>query len=147
MDIMSPAERSHRMKLIKSKDTQPEMMVRSFLHERGLRYQLHARSLRGTPDLVFTKQHIAIFVHGCFWHMHICSAFKLPSTRPVFWRQKLSRNRERDLENARSLQSLGWITIELWECELTPKSAPTRLAALLVELEEASVRMRHRPSI
>ena len=43
MDTLTPAERSKRMSRIRSKDTKPEMLVRTLVHRMGFRYRLHRR--------------------------------------------------------------------------------------------------------
>ena len=68
MDTLTTAERSERMSRVRSKDTKPEMLVRSLVHRMGFRYRLHDRNLQGNPDLVFSSRGKIIFVHGCFWH-------------------------------------------------------------------------------
>jgi DNA mismatch endonuclease (patch repair protein) len=70
MDTLTPAERSERMGRVRSKDTRPELTVRSLVHRMGYRYRLHDRSLPGNPDMVFSSRGKIIFVHGCFWHRH-----------------------------------------------------------------------------
>lgn len=45
MDTLTPAERSERMSRVRSKDTKPEMLVRTLVHRMGFRYRLHDRSL------------------------------------------------------------------------------------------------------
>jgi DNA mismatch endonuclease (patch repair protein) len=91
----------------------------------GYRYRLHARGLRGTPDLVFPARRKVIFVHGCFWHQHDCRlGSKKPSTNAGYWHPKLARNGERDAETRRRLAALGWDVMVIWGCEV-------RAAALL----------------
>lgn len=105
---------------IRSKDTQPEMIVRRALHARGFRYRLHAKDLPGKPDLVFPRYKSVVLIHGCFWHGHNCHLFKVPGTRTEFWLGKIGRNRERDAEVKLALTTLGWrvLELEVWECEL-----------------------------
>ena len=67
MRATDPLARSRNMAAIRGKDTRPELAVRRFLHGKGLRYQLHAASLPGKPDLVFRSRRTVVFVHGCFW--------------------------------------------------------------------------------
>ncbi|KAB0649685.1 very short patch repair endonuclease [Burkholderia diffusa] len=117
-DITDVATRSRMMSGIRGKNTKPELVVRKALYERGLRYRLHVRSLAGTPDLVFPRYKAVVFVHGCFWHRHNCALFKMPSSRPEFWREKLDRNRERDREHMTKLLQDGWRVAVVWECSL-----------------------------
>ncbi len=110
---------------IRSKDTQPEMMVRKALHARGFRYRLHDRRLPGRPDLVFPQHQAVIFVHGCFWHGHDCHLFRWPGTRDEWWREKITRNRENDARHTEALSASGWRSGVVWECALKGR---TRLA-------------------
>ncbi|MBP5955504.1 DNA mismatch endonuclease Vsr [Pseudomonas anatoliensis] len=117
-DNVNPERRSKMMSMIKGKNTKPEMMVRSVCHELGLRYRLHRRDLPGTPDLVFVKNRICLFVNGCFWHRHPgCKYAYTPKSRLDFWLPKLARNVERDLNAQQTLLSLGWRVLIVWECD------------------------------
>ena len=69
-DVHSPAQRSYNMSRIRSKDTAPEVRLRSLLHRSGLRFRLHGKGLPGRPDIVLPGARVAVFVHGCFWHRH-----------------------------------------------------------------------------
>lgn len=101
---------------IRGKDTKPEIGLRKALFARGLRYRLHVPDLPGKPDIVFPRYRAALFVHGCFWHMHNCPLFRMPSTREEFWRKKLESNRRRDIMNIRALLQSGWRVLIVWEC-------------------------------
>jgi DNA mismatch endonuclease, patch repair protein len=108
------------MRAIRAKDTKPEMLVRSLTHCLGFRFRLHSERLPGKPDLVFTGRRKVIFVHGCFWHQHpskSCTHNKLPKKNAHYWIPKLTRNTQRDAENIRDLQLLGWKALVVWECE------------------------------
>ncbi|MBU4211302.1 MAG: very short patch repair endonuclease [Verrucomicrobia bacterium] len=70
MDKLTPERRSWNMSRISSRDTKPEIIVRSLLHRMGFRFVLHRKDLPGKPDIVFPRYKIAVFVHGCFWHRH-----------------------------------------------------------------------------
>lgn len=117
-DIVTPEARSRMMSGIKGKNTRPELAIRHGLHNLGFRYRLHDPHLPGKPDLVLKKYRTAIFVNGCFWHGHSCHLFKWPGTRDEFWRQKIGRTRDRDIEKREILMALGWRIIEVWECAL-----------------------------
>lgn len=121
-DIVDAATRSRMMAGIRGKDTKPELTVRRILHAAGLRFRLHRRDLPGHPDLVLPRYRAAVFVHGCFWHNHDCYLFKWPSSRPDFWREKLTKNRQRDAAAVVALHESGWRTLVIWECAL--KSRP-----------------------
>lgn len=103
---------------IRGKNTQPELLVRRGLHARGFRFRLHTAKVPGKPDLVLARYRAAIFVHGCFWHGHDCHLFRLPSTNTEFWREKIGRNRSRDLQVREQLATSGWRVMVIWECAL-----------------------------
>ncbi len=109
------------MASIRGKDTKPEIIIRKALHKQGLRYKLHDKTLPGRPDLVFPKYKAVIQIHGCFWHLHDCHIFKWPSSKPEFWKRKISSNKDRDLENTKRLLKLGWRILVIWECSLKGK--------------------------
>jgi DNA mismatch endonuclease, patch repair protein len=122
-DNMSVAQRSWTMSQIRSKNTQPERMVRSFLHAMGFRFRLHKRSLPGAPDIVLARFRTAIFVHGCFWHAHRnCRYATRPRSNRSYWRQKLAGNATRDEQNRKKLIAAGWRVITVWECEMKHSS-------------------------
>ncbi len=120
-DIVSKKKRSEMMSGIQGKDTKPELKIRSALHKLGFRYKLYDKTLPGKPDLVFPKYNAVIFIHGCFWHLHDCHLFKWPSTRPKFWRKKITENKERDKKNVLVLKEDGWRIMIIWECAVKGK--------------------------
>lgn len=107
------------MARIRSRDTQPEITVRSLLYSLGYRYRLHRRDLPGSPDICFPGRKKVIFVHGCFWHRHDgCARATTPKTRTSFWEEKFRKNVIRDRRNMTSLAELGWEAMVVWECEI-----------------------------
>ena len=112
-DNLTPAQRSYCMSRVRGRDTGLERLVRSALHNRGLRFRKHVRSLPGTPDIVFPRERVAVFLDGDFWH-----GYRFPlwerELNP-FWREKIARNRERDRRNFRRLRRLGWRVIRIWQ--------------------------------
>ena len=119
MDVFSEEQRSYVMRSVRSKDTKPERIVRSFLHRNGFRFRLHAKNLPGKPDLVLPRYRAVVFVNGCFWHRHKgCKRATTPKTREDFWADKFRKNVARDKRNYRELRKMGWEAIIIWECEL-----------------------------
>jgi len=83
-----------------------------------LRYRLHAKDLPGTPDIVFFKAKVAVFVHGCFWHRHQeCKLASTPKTNQDFWLAKFRQNAKRDKNNMSKLREAGWGVAVVWQCE------------------------------
>ena len=131
-DVVSSAQRSYVMSRVRSRDTAPEMQVRRIIWGAGFRYRLHARKLPGIPDLTFPRYHLAVFVHGCFWHQHGCRRSKRPSSNRDYWDRKLDANIARDARNIAELETMNWTTATLWECSLS--SDVERLLTLLRNL-------------
>ena len=132
-DVMTPSQRSRCMSRIRGVDTKPEMVVRSMAHRMGYRFRLHRRDLPGRPDLVFPRTRKIVFVHGCFWHMHVCHAGRVkPKTNAEFWQTKRSGNVARDCVSIRLLRQSGWRVLIVWECETRkPEQLKRRLCAFL----------------
>ena len=94
------------------------MLVRRYLHSRGLRYRLHDKRLPGTPDLSLPGRTSVVFVNGCFWHGHDCRHGAIVARRNAdYWAAKIADNRERDIRKRRELRSLGWHVEVIWECQ------------------------------
>ena len=118
-DILPPEKRSWNMSRIKGKNTKPEVLLRSLLHQAGFRFRIHADNLPGKPDIVLPRYNTAIFVNGCFWHRHKnCKYAYSPKSRQVFWQEKFARTVQRDQEKTEKLIKDGWQVRTVWECEL-----------------------------
>lgn len=123
---------------IRGENTKPEMVVRRALFAAGYRFRLHRRDLPGAPDVVLPGRKVAIFAHGCFWHMHVgCKNAKLPSTRPEFWRNKLEGNVERDRRAIEALRSDGWRVLIVWECATRDPAALATMSGSLSQWIES----------
>ena len=137
-DTMTPAQRHDCMSHVRSKNTTPEKAVRNELWRRGYRYRLNDRRLPGTPDLVLPKYRAVIFINGCFWHGHKgCSKYVVPKSNVDFWKVKVAKNIERDLQNAQRLDILAWTIITVWECELTKKNLEATTNRIEADLRAA----------
>jgi len=115
----SASVRRRTMQAVKSKDTAPELAVRSLAHGMGYRFRLHRKDLPGKPDLVFPRLRKILFVHGCFWHGHRCArGARVPMHNRDYWTQKIRRNRKRDQAAVSALVASGWKVAVLWECDI-----------------------------
>lgn len=134
MDIVDQATRSRMMKGIRSRDTKPELSLRSALHRRGMRFRLKNRyDLPCRPDIIFPRQKAAVFVHGCFWHHHPgCRFATTPSTNREAWLKKFAVNADRDRRNLEDLAKMEWTSFVAWECELRGEGAD-RVAGEIAE--------------
>lgn len=125
------------MSNIRSKNTRPEILVRKYLFSQGVRFRVNVKKLPGTPDIVLRKYRTVIFVNGCFWHGHEgCKYYVLPKTNTEFWKEKIEKNKERDLKERVQLRSMGWHVILLWECQLRGKTRDENLRGLLHTLNK-----------
>ena len=100
------------------RDTSPELAVRRRIHAMGLRYRVDFAPMGGRrrADIVFTKQRVAIFIDGCFWHGCPQHA-TLPKRNADYWVPKLQRNMQRDRETDEALREASWIALRFWEHE------------------------------
>lgn len=131
-DILSKSDRSALMAKVKSKNTKPEVLVRSLLHRLGYRFRLHRKELPGTPDIVLPRFRLAIFVNGCFWHQHAgCKKAKRPTTNSSFWNEKLDQNLTRDKKVRAQLANADWSVLDIWECEVNRADFPERLKKVM----------------
>ena len=110
----------HVMQANKSKDTGPELLVRSALREAGYpAYRLHWKKAVGHPDICYPGRKIAIYVMGCFWHHHEgCKYASTPKNHVEYWEAKFARNKARDAKVREAMSADGWHVVEIWECEL-----------------------------
>ena len=126
-DNHSKDVRSYNMSQIRSTNNKPEETVRKYLFSQGFRYSKNDKRFPGKPDIVLPKYKTAIFVNGCFWHMHDCGRFEWPSSNQDCWQTKILRNVERDKSNIALLKDMGWKVIVVWECELKKSNLDARL--------------------
>ena len=136
-DNHSKEIRSYNMSQIRSKNTKPEEIVRKYLFSKGFRYRKNDKRYPGRPDIILPKYKTAIFVNGCFWHMHDgCPKFVMPKSNIEYWRPKLERNKRHDIENKIALEKQGWKVIVVWECDLKKDKKDGRLMHLVEEIIE-----------
>ena len=114
----------------RSRDTKPELAVRSAVHRRGLRFRVAARplaELRRTADMVFRKDRVAVFVDGCYWH-GCPDHHTQPATNSEYWKSKIGTNIARDADTNARLEAAGWTVLRFWEHEDPEAVAETVLA-------------------
>lgn len=127
--VETPEERSRIMRAVPCRNTSAERALRTALTAAGLRgYRLHNKSVPGTPDVVFTRQRLAVFVDGCFWHG--CPAcYREPKTHREYWTMKVQRNMDRDATVNEACRVKGWRVVRIWEHEVlrTPRNAASKV--------------------
>ncbi|MDQ3256746.1 MAG: very short patch repair endonuclease [Acidobacteriota bacterium] len=135
---MTPEQRFRAMSRVKLKDGSLETIIRSELHRRGYRFKKHVKTLPGSPDAVFPKEKIAVFIDGDFWHGYRFPAWE--HKLKDFWKEKIKANRRRDQKNFRKLRRMGWRVIRLWQHDIKrdPESCIVRVIAAVTEARMAS---------
>lgn len=133
-DRLTREHRSWLMSRVRGVDTGPEVLLRQALWRRGVRgWRLHRRDLPGTPDLVFTRARLAVFVDGAFWHGH--PRYLREGRSGPYWDQKIEANRRRDRRSRSRLRRLGWRVVRIWDFEVrrSPATAAERVAQYLAQ--------------
>ena len=131
------------MQANKSKNTKPELLVRQALRAAGLTgYRIHWKKVPGHPDICFVGRHVAIFVHGCYWHRCPYCALPRPRSHREFWEAKFARNRERDARDISELVAAGWTVIVVWECRLKKRRAAATLAEVVSVVRDCGTERR-----
>jgi DNA mismatch endonuclease, patch repair protein len=132
-EALPPAQRSALMSKIRSKNTKFEDDFISLLRlEIPNTFVTHVRALKGTPDIVFENEKVCVFLDSDFWH-----GWQYPRWKHLlkddFWRDKIVKNRRRDIKNTRFLKRTGWKVIRIWEhqIKLNPEKAIDRILTSL----------------
>lgn len=131
-DIVSKSKRSEVMAAIRSRGNKTtELKLVSIFRAQGIRGWRRCADLPGRPDFVFTRQRLAVFVDGCFWHgcrWHC----RMPKSRGKYWTPKIARNKRRDSEVTLVLRKQGWTVVRIWEHNLRkPEEVAHRIQAIL----------------
>ncbi len=136
------------MSVQRREGTGPEIALRRALHALGLRYRLHRAplpSLRRKADVVFSRERVAVFVDGCFWHGCPDHGQRRHDVNGWYWPDKIARNRRRDEDTDRLLASSGWLALRFWEHDLTGDGTPgaaLRVKAILEQRRPAATGTR-----
>ena len=133
-NLLTTPEISKRMSNVHLKRGKAETLLAKRLWGLGYRYRLNYRKLPGSPDIVITKEKLAIFVDGEFWHGQDWENRKpkLKSNRD-YWIEKIEENMSRDKRNNDSLSEMGWQVIRFWEKDVlkSPDDCIQRIKLLL----------------
>jgi len=127
----SPAA-TKRMLSVRRSGTHSEIQLAREFRRLHVTFKTNVQIIPGKrirPDFIFPKQRVAIFLDGCFWHA--CPDHgSLPKANRVWWKNKLTRNQERDVASIRVLRARGWVARRFWTHE-TPQDVATKVIAML----------------
>jgi DNA mismatch endonuclease, patch repair protein len=131
---------SNAVRANRKSDSKPEKRLRSLLHRNGYRFRkdltIQVPHLRVRPDIVFTRQCVAVFVDGCFWHR--CPEHgNSPRANSDYWGPKLDQNVERDRLVDERLKEAGWRVVRIWE-HVNPDEASKLIAAVIAEAKKSN---------
>ena len=116
-DVLTKEQRHKNMSHIRGSDTVIEVMLRKALWHKGYRYRKNYKLLPGSPDIVISKYHIAIFCDGEFFHGKNWEDLRehlKNSNNSQFWINKIARNIDRDDEVNKQLNAMGWTVLRFW---------------------------------
>lgn len=91
--------------------------------------------LIGTPDFVFPKSRLTVFVDGCFWHGHPVKC-RVPRGNRSYWMDKINANKARDKKVNKALRRLGWSVLRIWEHEVGKPSTAEKIKRHLANNEQ-----------
>jgi DNA mismatch endonuclease, patch repair protein len=129
-DVFSATKRSEIMSRVRGRGNKAtELALVTFLRHHGIAGWRRRVHLFGSPDFVFAKCRVAVFVDGCFWHGCAKHASR-PRSNRAFWTAKLARNKARDRLVVGTLKKLGWRVLRIWQHELSPKNEQRLLRRL-----------------
>lgn len=129
---------------IKATETKGEKLLRSALWRLGLRFRKNFRQLPGKPDVVFTRERVAVFCDGDFWHGKNWRKDKVRLQRgpnAPYWVAKIAANRERDKRYNKELKKDGWSVLRFWESDVRadPRQAARVIADMVISRRRATI--------
>jgi len=116
-DIFSKEKRSEVMSKIRSENTKIELLVFKELRKRGIYFQKHYKKVYGSPDIALPRKKKAVFIDGDFWHGYKTNVL-CKNLSGVFWKNKITKNIERDRKINKQLNEIGWKILRIWEHEI-----------------------------
>jgi len=131
-DIFSRSKRSAVMSRVRSAGNEStELRLITLMRSAGITGWRRHHKLPGTPDFVFCRQRLAIFVDGCFWH-GCPRCYRRPESNRKFWDAKKAKNQARDRKVKTALRKRCWRVLRIWEHDLkNPKRCLGRISAAI----------------
>lgn len=129
-DVFSKEKRSWVMGRVRSRGNRStEGAFAEILRESKISGWRRNYTLFGSPDFVFPRAGVAVFVDGCFWHG--CPKHgTMPKSNRQYWRNKIDRNIKRDQQVSRKLRRAGWHVYRFWEHDIGTQILMRKLGRL-----------------
>ncbi len=122
-DVFTKEKRSEIMSRIRSKNTEAEKIVFSFLRKNKIYFQKHYKRIPGSPDIASPRKKKAVFIDGDFWHGRDFERVKKNRDADDYWVKKIGDNIERDKKQRAAIKEEGWAVLKIWESNLKRKSS------------------------
>lgn len=137
MDKHTKEQRSRNMAAIRSKgNLTTESKFAALLREHKITgWRRHKKGAVGSPDFLFPKEKVVVFVDGCFWH-GCAKHCIMPKSKVEYWEPKIAGNKSRDRAVSKHYKEKGWRVLRVWEHALKRNS--NRVARRLQTLLGAS---------
>ncbi len=128
-----------------SKKTLAKQITR-FMFSHGIRCRKPGGQYPESPDAVFPRYRIALFIYDCVQHGHKCGNGNVPERNHDFWKKRIEEIMERDCAIHEELSRKGWHVLIVWKCELnngnfnnTMKRLEDRIRGFLSTASESAV--------
>jgi len=138
-NFQTTEERAALMSRIRGKNTKPELLLRKLLWNSGIRYRVNFSKLPGKPDILITKNKVAIFVDGEFWHGYLWQEKKGKiKSNQDYWIPKIEKNMVRDSGTNANLEYLGYKVLRFWQNDIEkyPAECFLKIIRLIEEIEK-----------
>jgi DNA mismatch endonuclease (patch repair protein) len=122
-----PFEVSARMRLIRGRNTKPELALFSILKAAEIPFRPHVRIGRVETDALVNNV-VLVFVDSPFWHLREASELERLSPH---WRERLLRNKRRDEHQRRQLRKLGYSVVRFWTDQIKKEIVLSRIKRIL----------------
>lgn len=144
-DRITKEQRSYVMSRIRSKGTNPELLVFRHLRRQNIYFQKHYKRALGSPDVALPRKKRALFIDGDFWHGYDLERRK--GSLPIFWAKKIIRNVKRDRRYRKALAEQGWKIMRVWEHELSKKNRQDTLLRIEQFLGEDNLKAKEKHQV
>lgn len=120
MEKLTILQRRKIMQAVKAKGSKIETVLAKELFARGYRYRRNDKTVFGKPDISFKKIKVAIFADSEFWHGKDWEKRQHDFKSNIsFWKRKIERNIQRDIEVNSKLLNEGWTILRFWGKDIT----------------------------